>query len=594
MQLNTVADNYEVQFDKLNHKEAVVKITAPSKANINNINGILYSGFSYFNEKKKYTWEYEEGWIDGVERIYNKNRQTIPIGLVPRAARYLQDSKPHFKISVSPSLRNVYTNPFGNVSRDALVKYTESLNLHNAVEKFKITPYDHQLRLIETALNKRRASLLACTSAGKSLSLYIGVRYLTEVEKKKNVLIIVPSSALVKQLYTDFTEDYGWGEEEGKKHCTLIYGESEDKLTKKQQEALKQLELGEETMLKDITISTWQSLQNKPASFFKVFDAVFVDEAHGTRGPVLRDILYKCVNSTGFIIGLSGTLPDNGLDAIWIEGGLGQKIEIVRLKELIGLGILTPVEVHAIKVPYDPSIRPYLCRQNYQSEYSLIVNNNSRKAVMDLLINSGKITTKENTVILYKGKDTLDEMCEYLKEKHPQFKYRVIKGEVGVEERQEIRRELESESGHIVIATYGTMKQGVNIKFLHNLVFAEFSKSMYEVMQSVGRVVRKHKLKKLARVFDICDDASYVTKSRNGGQGKLQLNYSMQHYETRKGYYAMDDIPIIEVDLSGIYTATIDEELVAKKKAAAKKRAASKAKKKQAVKGKGKKSKFLS
>ena len=73
-------------------------------------------------------------------------------------------------------------------------------------------------------------------------------------------------------------------------------------------------------MLKPVTISTWQSLQNKPDSFFNVFTAVIVDEAHGTRGAVLRDILDKCVNATDFKIGLSGTLPTEGLDAAWVEG----------------------------------------------------------------------------------------------------------------------------------------------------------------------------------------------------------------------------------------------------------------------------------
>lgn len=594
MVLNTLSDKLELEFAKLNHNNAVVKITAPCKADISSINAILNAGFSYFNDKKRYSWEYEEGWSDGVEYIYNKHTQILPIGLIPRAVRYLRDSKPKLKIKVSEEIRKIYSNPFGEVTREQISAYADSLNIYNRIENVPITPYAHQLKLIETALNRRRASLLACTSAGKSLSLYIGVRYLTEVEKKRNVLVVVPSSALVKQLFTDFRDDYGW--EAARDHCTLIYGESEDKLNAKQKKALQELKLGEEVMLKEITISTWQSLQNKPESFFKVFDAVFVDEAHGTRGPVLRDILEHCVNATEFKVGLSGTLPDEGLDAAWIESGIGQKIEIVRLKELIALGILTAVEVHAIKIPYDYDLRPYICRQNYQSEYSLIANNGSRLAVMDLLIKAKKITTDENTVILYRNKDTLEEMHQYLKEHHPQFKYRVIQGEIGVDERDAIRKELESGGGHIIIATYGTMKQGVNIKLLHNLVFAEFSKSMYEVVQSIGRIVRPHKLKKLARVFDICDDASYTTRSRSGGPGRLQLNYSMKHYETRKSYYAKDEIPIIELDMSGIYMGGIDEEIVEKKKAAAKKKAAVKnaKKNKKVVKGKGSNSKFLS
>lgn len=591
MSPNTISNKLELTFDMHSHRDALIKISAPSQADINSINGILYASFSYMNEKKRFSWEFEEGWDDGIDYVYNKACQTLPLGLIPRAVKYLKESRPNLKINVSDSIRKIYSNPNGDITIDQVKTYADSLNIYNRIENVKITPYEHQLRLVQQSLNRRRVSLLACTSAGKSLSMYINVRYLTEVERKQ-VLVVVPSTNLVKQLFTDFQDDYGW--EKARDSCTLIYGQSEDKLTTKQKAALKELNLGEEAILKPITISTWQSLQNKPPEFFDVFEAVMVDEAHGTRGAVLRDILGLCKNSTEFKIGLSGTLPDDGLDAAWIEGALGQKIVIVRLKELIALGILTPVEIHTIKVPYEEKIRPYICKQNYQSEYSLLTNNDSRKRVMDLLIKAKKITTDENTVMLYKNKGTLDEMYEYLKEAHPQFKYHIIKGEIDVNERERIRKEMENGGGNIIIATYGTMKQGVNIKLLHNLVFAEFSKSMYEVVQSIGRIVRPHKDKKLARVFDIVDDASYTTKPRKGGFGKSKLNYGMKHYETRKFYYADDDIPVIELDLTGIYEATINAADVEKKKEAAKKRAAAKkSKKKSTIKGKGSGSKFL-
>lgn len=593
MNVNTISNEFILEFDKYDDKDALIKLTAPTQADIKNINGIIYTSFSYMNEKKRYTWEYEEGWDDGIDYIYNKDTQTIPLGLIPRITRYMRLIRPNLKITVSDAIRKIYSNPNGEISIASIQSYANTLNIYNLADNVKITPYAHQLRIVQQALNRRRVSLLACTSAGKSLSMYIIVRYLIEVERKQ-VLLVVPSTNLVRQLFTDFRDDYGW--ENAKDYCTLIYGESEDKLTKKQHDALKELKLGEESMLKSITISTWQSLQNKRSDFFDVFDAVMVDEAHGTRGAVLRDILALCKNSTEFKIGLSGTLPDDGLDAAWIEGALGQKIEIVRLKELIALGILTPVEVHTIKVPYEYSLRSYICKQNYQSEYSLLTNNDSRKRVMDLLITANKIHTDENTVILYKNKSTLDDMYDYLSESHPQFKYYVIKGEIDVNERECIRKLMEFGGGNIIIATYGTMKQGVNIKLLHNLVFAEFSKSMYEVVQSIGRIVRPHKQKTLAKVYDIVDDASYITKPRGGGFGKHIFNYAMKHYETRKTYYADDNIPIIEFDLTGIYEASIDAEEIENKKAIAKKKATIKnATKKPTndVSGKGLKSKFL-
>lgn len=614
--LNSVSNNYSIKFLKHSSTEAVVNITAPSKEEVVSIRSLLYVGMSYFNAKTAYGWEAEQGFTDGTEYIFDKITQTMPIGLIPRARNYLRERKPDLKISVCDEIRAMYANPNGNISPDKIREYADTLNIYNYTDDFPITPYEHQIRLVNRALNGRRISLMACTSAGKSLSMYILSRYLMEVEKKK-VLVITPSSSLVVQLFSDYTEDYGWKNADA--HMTLIYGESKDKLTAKQKKQLDALNLGEEVMLKDIVVSTWQSLQpklkefcpdcdgkrrhlrpqqcdvcdsmhQKSRNFFGAFDAVIVDEAHSTRGIVLRQILDACYNATDFKIGLSGTLPDDGIDAAWIEGALGRKEEIVRLKELVSLGILTPVEVHAIKIPYEDSVRAFINRQTFQTEYSLLTNNGSRKKVMDLLITSNKITIGENTVILYKNKGTLDDMDTYLRNTYPQFKYRIIKGEVSTKERELIRKELEGSTGHIVLATYGTMKQGINIKLLHNLVFAEFSKSMYEIVQSIGRIVRAHKDKTLARVFDLYDDAHYYTNSKFP---KLKENYSLKHHAVRRQYFANDDIPIIDINLSGVFEATVNPEEVEAKKAAAKKKAASKTAKKKPTKGKGKNSKFL-
>ena len=99
--INTISNNYYVEFDILNSTQAVVNISAPSKEEINSINNLLYAGLSYFDSKSLYTWEYDEGFTDGVVYVYNKVKQTIPIGLIPRATKYLQDRKSKLKIHVS-------------------------------------------------------------------------------------------------------------------------------------------------------------------------------------------------------------------------------------------------------------------------------------------------------------------------------------------------------------------------------------------------------------------------------------------------------------------------------------------------------------
>ena len=588
--MNEVSDELKIIFDRTpdNPNLAYVKVYAPNDAELRRVIGALYVALSYDNDNVKHSWEYKQGFSDGKEHLFNKQNQTLPLGLVTRAYKLIRIAVPEIKVEFAKPIWDAYGNPNGELLQEKIREYCDSLKIYNTEEDFVITPYDHQIRLIDRAINGRLISLMACTSAGKSLSQYVISRYLSEVEKHK-VLIIVPSSGLVEQMYRDFHVEYGWVDAPDK--MTLIHGTSRDKLSKKKKQMLSELGLGEEAVLRDVVISTWQSLSNKDQSFYEVFGAVIVDEAHGSKAPELKRIIDSCINAN-LKIGLSGTIPEDGLDAALIEGALGRREIIVRTAELIEKGLLTKTEIIALKLHYREDVRRFIGRQDYRNEFELVTGNGSRKQVLDVLLKSKQINEDQNTLILFKRKESIDVMKEFLEEHYPQYKILVIKGEVAASTRDKYRQVVNSGTAHIILATYGTMKQGVNIKFLHNLIFAEFSKSMYEVVQSIGRVVRFHKRKPLARVFDIVDDASYTTRSRRGGMGNYKMNYAMKHYHERKKYYADDKFPVTEVILP--FEATIDpEDLDRKKKEAAKKAASRKSKKDSKIVGKGKTSQFL-
>ena len=533
------------------------------------INSFISAAMTFYDKTKSKTWQVSEGFKSAFVTFYDRKFQLLPIGLIPRVSR-LVHGRFGSKIELTKDINDLFIPPRGKLTRNDIVGFANTLNLHNRLTGDPIIPYEHQSKLAERASNGRRISLLACTSAGKSLAMCIIARYLISRENKK-LLIVVPSTNLVEQLFSDFYNDYGW--EDARRYCTLIYADSDDKLSKAQKENLKKNNIGEEVMLKQITISTWQSLQNKPDSFFECFTAVMVDEAHSTRGVKLRDILAKCVNAIDFKIGVSGTLPSDGIDAGYIESQLGRKEDIIRLKELVAQGILTPVTVRSILIPYPPQLRKMICRQTYDDEVAFCSSNTSRQDIVKLLIDAGKITTEQNTVILFKNIDPLEMMHEFLAANYPQFTYHIIKGDVSVDEREDIRKSIEYSTGHIILATYGCMKQGVNIKLLHNLIFANPAKSVYMVVQSIGRIVRPHKDKKMAYVYDLVDDASYEYIGRSG-YPIVKTNYMVKHYDIRRSYYDEDEIPVEEINFTGIYEAKIDENVIAERK----KKAADKAK----------------
>ena len=552
-----------VYFDYLNGNDSKVLVQDDNIRVVEDIYHYISNALKFYDKNIEYTWEYKNGFCDNVVNFYDTKNNSLPIGLIARLCDILKMAYPGITFGLSSRIRSMFTPPV-KISDEEILRYVETLNVHDRFDGTKYTPYDHQLRLINVALNHRRGSLMACTSAGKSLSIFTLARYLNDIEHKK-VLVIVPSKALVEQLYRNFHDDYGWDEAE--ENCTLIYSESKDKIGAKQKKALAELGMGEDALLKPITISTWQSLQYKEPSFFKPFQAVIVDEAHGMRGDVLRGIVDCCVNAENFKIGVSGTLPDNGIDAGYIESCLGKKYEIVRLKELVDKGILTPVNVVSLFVPYPEEHRKFICNSKFQEEYSVVTNNNTRYDIMDMLIDSKQITLEQNTVILFKNKTPIKLLSEYMKEHHPEFTYHIIEGDVKVKERSKICMTLENTNGNILIGTYGCLQQGINVKNLHNLVFGEPAKSVYMIMQSIGRIVRPKKGKTHATCYDIVDDASYVCHGRTRGD-YLKENYMVRHYRLREEYYSSDDIPITQVKLDGIIQARIDVENVKQKRKA--------------------------
>ena len=68
-----------------------------------------------------------------------------------------------------------------------------------------------------------------------------------------------------------------------------------------------------------------------------------------------------------------------------------------------------------------------------------------------------------------------------------------VHGGVDAEERELVREITEQENNAIIVASYGTFSTGINIKNLHNVIFASPSKSRVRNLQSIGRVLRKGK-----------------------------------------------------------------------------------------------------
>ena len=79
----------------------------------------------------------------------------------------------------------------------------------------------------------------------------------------------------------------------------------------------------------------------------------------------------------------------------------------------------------------------------------------------------------------------------------------LVHGGIDTEDRELARQIAETTTDSIIVAAYGTFSTGINIRNLHNVVFASPSKSKIRNLQSIGRVLRTSAHKSKATLYDI-------------------------------------------------------------------------------------------
>ena len=106
-----------------------------------------------------------------------------------------------------------------------------------------------------------------------------------------------------------------------------------------------------------------------------------------------------------------------------------------------------------------------------------------------------------------------------------------VHGGVDTKDREKVREITEQENNAIIVASYGTFSTGINIKNLHNVIFASPSKSRIRNLQSIGRVLRKGNNKTKATLYDIADDITYNSRR----------NYTLNHLIERIKVYSEEN-----------------------------------------------------
>lgn len=460
--------------------------------------------FSCYASDYKYHPKYKSKMWNGKVSFYNHHDGLLPIGLLPYLKLFLKKYQYSIKFSfVLNDLRN-------DISLDQI--HTLLNSIFNGVESkgTPIYPRDYQVDAIFAGMAKKMGIIEAATGAGKSIIIYSLIRFIM-ADVGGNVLLVVPTINLVTQMYSDFYE-YGWGDIQEYVH--MLYGKS------------KKININSKVL-----ISTWQSIYKKGQSFFEQFDAVIVDECHSVKSSSLQLILKKCINAE-YRIGLTGTLPSELIDQYNIFGFLGRPIYTLKSHTLIERGFLSKIKIVNMYIRYSNTQIKENIRRKYAEEMSFIIDNEDRNKVITHILNNPHVHDGQNVLILAQRISHIDDICEYLSLHHKDKKILKINGKTLPEERERIRKLIETEDNVLLVATYGTLSTGVNIPKLHHVIFSSSYKSKIKVLQSIGRGLRKHSSKSVVIIWDLVDDMRW--KKRDGTYG---YNYVFKHFIERLKYY---------------------------------------------------------
>lgn len=464
--------------------------------------------FSFYVPGYKFMPAYKNKIWDGKIKLFNRMSGELSAGLYVYLIKFC--SERGYEIDTEET---DYGLPIPS-------KKIDTIEFNNFLEKIGLPfmPREYQYDAVLTAIQRSNAILLSPTGSGKSFIMYLLMQYyraFLNVDKKK-VLIIVPTTSLVEQLTSDF-EEYGMDVE---RDIHKIYS-GKDKITKK-----------------NIIISTWQSIYKNPKPWFQQFGMVLGDECHGFKSKSLSSIMNKATQAK-YRYGLTGTLDGTQTHKLVLEGLFGPVYQVTATKDLQDDGTLAPLDIKVLLMDYPDEVQQDFGKKTYQEEIDFIVKHEGRNK----FIRNLALDMKGNTLVLFHrvdahGKPLFDLISNSAKEQRKVF---FVSGEVATSDREAIRKIVEKQTDSIIVASLGTFSTGINIRNLHNIIFASPSKSQIKVLQSIGRGLRQSDDGRVTTLYDITDDLHW----------KNRKNYTLLHGAARVKIYEKEQFSynIVKVNI---------------------------------------------
>ncbi len=455
--------------------------------------------FTFLVPGYKFTPAFKKGW-DGKIRLFDMKTQSLYVGLLKYLVIFCKEREYDIQIDYREFASE-------EVSEVEMLQFVKDIVSESKIKDFEVREYQYETFL--HCVRNKRALFLSPTSSGKSFMIYLLARWYD-----LPTLLIVDGTAPVDQMAEDF-EQYGYDSDKIHK----IFG-GVDK-----------------SVIKPITISTWQSLQGIDAEWFSRFGLIIGDEAHHFQAKSFMNLMHKTVE-TEYKFGFTGTITDSKTSKLVLEGLFGPVKQIVTTKQLQESGYIAELKIKCLILHYSDEEKKKIAGSSYQEEMDFLSRSSKRnKFLLNLALSQ-----KKNTVLFFQYVEKHGKVLyDLIKEADPDRKIFFIHGGVDGSIRNEMRAEIEQCENAIMVASYGSFSTAISIKNIHSIIFGSPTKSKIRNLQSIGRVLRMHHAKDYATLFDISDNLIW----------KKKKNYTIGHFIERTKIYDSEnfDYKIYNIEL---------------------------------------------
>jgi len=436
---------------------------------------VLWEKFGLFVEGYFFMPKFQLKRWDGKIHFFDKRNNTyvkLLIEIIPYLLSWDYDIEFNDKRDIVPNIdTRVHEDFFGTA--------------------FKFRPY--QVKVINELLEEGSGIAVCATGSGKTAMVAAIAAILAKHQLQ--TLVIVPATDLVIQTVNEFRDKL--------QNFPVTIGEYSG---------------SEKNIDHPIVVATWQALQNVPETM-RYFQAVVVDECHGVKATVIKDLVNVHGKHISFRYGCTGTLPKNITDQYNLKISLGRVVSEVTASWLIEREYLSEIQIQPlVTIDHDPEVPEYSQERAYLTGCT---DRNTAIAQMIIKLHKdyGNTLVLCNTQALPQGREIAGMIDNAV----------YLDGTSATSLRQENYQQYAERDDIIIIASAGIASTGISIDRIFLLVLLDTGKSFIKCIQSVGRGLRRKGDKNKLHVVDVYSS----------------LKYAKKHFKERKGYYLEAEYPVL-------------------------------------------------